>query len=128
MYATDPNTHNRIYNGVEVDDSGKIVAYHICSTYPNSTLRAEKKWTRVKAFGDKTGSPNVLMVYETERAEQYRGVPYLAPVIEALKQLTRYSEAEMMAAVINGFFTRFQSALTWATITRKEKWAIWPMK
>ena len=107
LHATDPNTHNRIYNGVEVDDSGKIVAYHICSTYPNSTLRAEKKWTRVKAFGDKTGSPNVLMIYETERAEQYRGVPYLAPVIEALKQLTRYSEAEMMAAVINGFFTVF---------------------
>ena len=55
----------------------------------------------------KTGIPNVLMIYETERAEQYRGVPYLAPVIEALKQLTRYSEAEMMAAVINGFFTVF---------------------
>lgn len=51
--------------------------------------------------------PNVLMIYETERAEQYRGVPYLAPVIESLKQLTRYSEAEMMAAVINGFFTVF---------------------
>lgn len=48
LHATDPNTHNRIYNGVEVDDSGKIVAYHICSTYPNSTLRVEKKWTRVK--------------------------------------------------------------------------------
>ena len=47
------------------------------------------------------------MIYETERAEQYRGVPYLAPVIESLKQLTRYSEAEMMAAVINGFFTVF---------------------
>lgn len=107
LYATDPNTHNRIFNGVEVDDSGKVVAYHICNTYPNSNLRAEKKWTRVKAFGEKTGSPNVLMIYETERAEQYRGVPYLAPVIESLKQLTRYSEAEMMAAVINGFFTVF---------------------
>lgn len=107
LYATDQNTHNRIFNGVEVDDSGKVVAYHICNTYPNSNLRAEKKWTRVKAFGEKTGSPNVLMIYETERAEQYRGVPYLAPVIESLKQLTRYSEAEMMAAVINGFFTVF---------------------
>jgi lambda family phage portal protein len=107
LYVRDQNTKNRIFNGVEVDDRGKVIAYHICSTYPNSNLRAEKKWTRVKAFGDKTGSPNVLMIYETERAEQYRGVPYLAPVIEALKQLTRYSEAEMMAAVINGFFTVF---------------------
>lgn len=107
LYAMDPDTHNRIYNGVEVTDGGRVVAYHICSTYPNSQLQITKKWTRVKAFGDLTGTPNVLMIYETERAEQYRGVPYLAPVIESLKQLTRYSEAEMMAAVINGFFTVF---------------------
>lgn len=107
LYATDPNTKNRIFNGVEVDSNNRVVAYHICSTYPNSNLYTRKEWKRVKAFGDKTGMPNVLMIYETERAEQYRGVPYLAPVIESLKQLTRYSEAEMMAAVINGFFTVF---------------------
>ena len=107
LYATDPDTKNRIFNGVEVDSNNRVVAYHICSTYPNSNLYAKKEWKRVKAFGDKTGTPNVLMIYETERAEQYRGVPYLAPVIESLKQLTRYSEAEMMAAVINGFFTVF---------------------
>ncbi len=107
LYATDSTTGNRIFNGVEVTDTGRVVAYHICSTYPNSQLRVAKKWERVKAFGDRTGAPNVLMIFEAERAEQYRGVPYLAPVIESLKQLTRYSEAEMMAAVINGFFTVF---------------------
>ncbi|MDD3662282.1 MAG: phage portal protein [Candidatus Pacebacteria bacterium] len=117
LYATDPDTKNRIFNGVEVDKNGRVVAYHICSTYPNSNLRAEKKWSRVKAFGEKTGTPNVLMIYETERAEQYRGVPYLAPVIEALKQLTRYSEAEMMAAVINGFFTAFVTSESGTTET-----------
>lgn len=107
LYARDTTTNNRIFNGVEVDSNNRIVAYHVCSTYPNSNLYTQKKWKRVKAFGDKTGIPNVLMIYETERAEQYRGVPYLAPVIESLKQLTRYSEAEVMAAVINGFFTVF---------------------
>lgn len=107
LYATNPDNGNRIFSGVEVDENGRVVAYHICSTYPNSNLKAEKKWKRVEAFGKKTGIQNVLMIYETERAEQYRGVPYLAPVIESLKQLTRYSEAEMMAAVINGFFTVF---------------------
>lgn len=107
LQQTDEGTHNRIYNGVEIDKDGAVVAYHICSTYPNSVLQAEKKWTRVKAFGEKMGFPNVLMVFESERAEQYRGVPYLAPVIESLKQLTRYSEAEIMAAVVNGFFTVF---------------------
>lgn len=107
LQQTDKTTHNRIYNGVEIDADGAVVAYHICGTYPDSLLQAQKKWVRVKAFGEKTGFPNVLMIFESERAEQYRGVPYLSPVIESLKQLTRYSEAEIMAAVINGFFTVF---------------------
>ena len=96
LYATNPDNGNRIFNGVEVDKGNRVVAYHICSTYPNSNLYAAKEWKRIKAFGDRTGEPGVLLIYETERPEQYRGVPYLSPVIESLKQLTRYSEAEMM--------------------------------
>ncbi|RDY30329.1 phage portal protein [Lachnotalea glycerini] len=98
---------NRIYNGVEIDDKGAVQAYYICNAYPNSMTEANKEWKRVRAFNQVTGLPNVLMVYESERPEQYRGVPFLAPVIESIKQLTRYSEAEIMAAVINGFFTVF---------------------
>jgi lambda family phage portal protein len=44
---------------------------------------------------------------DTERPEQYRGVPYLAHVIEPLLQNRRYSESELMAAVIESFFTVF---------------------
>lgn len=98
---------NRIYNGVEINSKGGVEAYYICNTYPASSLNIRKEWVRVEAYGEKTGSPNVLMIFESERPEQYRGIPYLAPVIESLKQLTRYSEAELMAAVINGYFTVF---------------------
>lgn len=107
LNAKNQKTKNRIYNGVEIDEKGKVVAYHICNTYPDSHMSIKKEWKAVKAFGEKTGVQNVLQIMESERAEQYRGIPYLAPVIESLKQLTRYSEAEMMAAVINGFFTVF---------------------
>lgn len=31
LYAVDPNTQNRIFNGVEVDQNNRVVAYHICS-------------------------------------------------------------------------------------------------
>ena len=98
---------NRIYNGVEVDDNGAVIAYHICNGYPNSILEVQKQWVRVEAFNKVTGLPNVLLIFESERPEQYRGVPYLSPVIESIKQLSRYSDAEIMAAVINGFFTVF---------------------
>lgn len=107
LFCKNKDNGNRIYNGVEIDGNGAVVAYHICSTYPNSYFGQEKKWTRVEAFGSRTGLENILLVFDSERAEQYRGVPYLAPVIESIKQLTRYTEAELMAAVIGACFTAF---------------------
>ena len=38
LYATNPDNGNRIFNGVEVDKNNRVIAYHICNTYPNSAL------------------------------------------------------------------------------------------
>lgn len=97
---------NRIFNGIEIDKDGAVIAYYICNSYSDD-YDLKKEWIRVKAYGENTGNPNVIHIFEAERCEQYRGVPYLAPVIESIKQLTRYTEAEIMAAVINGMFTVF---------------------
>jgi lambda family phage portal protein len=101
---------NQIISGVETDSQGATVAYWVCNVYPQSSgldSMKKKEWVRIEAYGKETGRPNILHLMEAERAEQRRGVPYLAPVIEALKQLTRYTEAELMAAVIAGFYTVF---------------------
>jgi lambda family phage portal protein len=99
----------KLHNGVETDANGKVVAYWFSNKHPNSLLptRETLKWARVEATNPITGLPNVLFVVDPERAEQYRGVPYLAPVIEQLKQMSRYTEAEIAAAIINSFFTAF---------------------
>lgn len=98
---------NKIYDGVEVDKSGKIVAYYVCSEYPNSQVYFNDiaKWTRIPVFGKKTGLPNILHIMDSERPDQYRGVPYLAQVIEPLLQMRRYTESELMAALIQSFFS-----------------------
>lgn len=99
---------NFIYSGVEVDSNGAVVAYWICNQYPNGFSKgAKREWKRIEAYGSRTGNPNILHLLEQERCEQYRGVPFLAPVIECLKQITRYTEAELMAAVVQSFFTVF---------------------
>jgi len=102
--------NNSIYNGIEVNKNGASTAVWICSKYPNSyyyNIQEELKWIRVPFFGEKTGRRNILQLMESERPEQRRGVPILASVIEPLKQLTRYTEAELMAAVISSMFTVF---------------------
>lgn len=98
---------NKIVGGVEVDQSGEVVAYHIADHHPLSYAYADINWQRVEAFGKTTGRRNVLHLMNRERIGQRRGVPFLAPVIESLKQLGRYTDAELVAAVVSGMFTVF---------------------
>ena len=94
-----------IVGGVETNDAGEVVAYHISTHHPLSWEYSETRWTRVEAYGAATGRRNVLHVMNRERIGQRRGVPFLAPVIEALKQLGQYTEAELTAAIVSGLFT-----------------------
>ena len=103
-----------IVQGVETDADGMVIAYWICNQHPLSSLSNQAgalEWTRVEAYGS-SGRPNVLHVMNRERAGQRRGVPILAPVLEALKQLGRYTEAEITAAVISAMFTVFIQSAT----------------
>lgn len=94
--------------GVEKNKDGEVIAYHISKFHPLSfTDRNPREWVRVAAYGEKTGRRNILHVMNRERIGQVRGVPFLSPVIETIKQLGRYTEAEVLAAVINGLFTVF---------------------
>lgn len=98
---------NPIYDGVEVDAEGKIVAYHVRSHHPWELGAIKTDWVRIPAYGELTGNPNILHIMSSERPEQYRGVSYLAPVIEQLLQIRRYTESELTAALIESFFTAF---------------------
>lgn len=64
------------------------------------------KWAAVPAWGA-SGARIALHLFDRERPDGTRGIPYLAAVMEPLKQLDRYSEAEVMAAVVSAMFTVF---------------------
>lgn len=102
-------TGNRIVSGVEIDDDGAIVAYWVSDKVPGDPvdISGTTHWQRVEAFGRKTGMPNALQICHDTRADQYRGVPYLAPVLETLKQLSRYTTAELASAIVKTFFSIF---------------------
>lgn len=111
------STTANILGGIEVGTYGETVAYWVAKHHPGAIPRMgqdlQQEWKRVLAFGTTTGRRNVLHIMaDVERPAQRRGVPMLAPVIEALKQLSRYSEAELMAAVVSGMFTVFVKSNT----------------
>lgn len=102
------NPDKVIINGVEVGKFGEVLAYYVLNKHPLEKQYKEKEeWKRISKFGKKSGRANILHVMETERIGQRRGVPILAPVVESLKQLSRYTEAELMSAVVSGMFSVF---------------------
>lgn len=97
--------------GIETNAMGEKTSCHILEGHPGNYNTETARW-RKEDFFSKSGRQNVLHVYYKERIGQRRGVPYLAPVIEQLKQLSRYTEAELTAAVVSAFFTVFVKSST----------------
>jgi lambda family phage portal protein len=106
-----PNTAT-LCAGVKKDPAtGAPTGYQVASKHPGSLRRYldrdKTTWTELDAFGKATGAPLVLHLFDKTRPGQTRGVPYLAPVMELIKQLGRYTDAEVMAAVVSGMVTAF---------------------
>jgi lambda family phage portal protein len=95
--------------GIERNQFGAAISYYIQEQHPGEVYSGGGKanWRQVRAYGDASGRRQVLHLYKMLRPGQVRGVPFLAPVIKELKQISRYTDAELMAAVISGFLTVF---------------------
>ncbi len=107
-----PLVDQPIVAGVQADADGMPIRYFVSDRHPGDPLAFSRiQWTAVEAFATAApvaGEPLSTLVFEaTEGVDQTRGVPFLAPIIETLKQLTEYTEAELAAAVLASFFTVF---------------------
>lgn len=95
--------------GVQRDSDGMPASYQIARKHPGALKWAKGayEWDEIPAFGARTGRRNVIHLFDKRRPGQTRGTPYLAPVIETLKQISDYTYAELQAAVISAAFTVF---------------------
>lgn len=96
---------NEIRMGIEIDEEGKRVAYHLWPEHPGEafiTRRNIAQRIRVPAS-------EIIHVFKPLRAGQMRGRPWLSSIIVALHDLDQYSDAERVrkktAAMFGGFIT-----------------------
>jgi lambda family phage portal protein len=116
LEAIDPDLIDETYNvplapgenevrlGIEVDNDGRCVAYHMFERSPYAPAAGvPRKRVRVPAS-------DIIHLYDPERVGQTRGVSWMVPVMVSLKMLSGYVEAELVAARIGasamGFFQK----------------------
>lgn len=94
----------RLRGGIEFDAYGAPIAYHFRKTHPGDTMLDSSvdgmTWERVPrrtAFG----RLRVIHFFDAKRSGQTRGKPMLSASLPTFKNLDRYQQAELQAAVVN---------------------------
>ena len=96
-----------LIEGVELDPVTQApVRYHFARHHPGDYFAGGNTWDARDAYGT-NGRRNVLHLFTPLRPGQVRGMPWLAPILEPLKQLDRWTENELNAAVTSSIFSVF---------------------
>lgn len=90
-----------IKNGVKVDENGRHVGFYV---YDSATW----DYKYVPAYGSESGRRLAWLVYGSEmRANEVRGEPFLAVVIQALREIDRIKDAVLRKSLINSILALF---------------------
>lgn len=95
-----PESGNYVVQGIEYDQSGRRVAYHLFDQHPGSFVSYTWKSRRVPA-------EDVIHLYRVDRPGQSRGIPWGAPVFMRLWDLGDFTDAELMRQKIAACFAMF---------------------
>lgn len=95
--------------GIETNTDGVPIAFHITDEHPAEFINipGAYNWRRHLVFGRATGRRKILHVFKPKREGQARGISMLSPAIEALKQVSRANDNELLALVLQGMLTFF---------------------
>jgi lambda family phage portal protein len=91
---------NRITQGVETDDLGRVVAYWLHPNHPGDPNGRVGASQRVSA-------DQIARVYRQDRAGQLRGVSWFAPVMMTLRDLDEYEDAQLVRQKVAACYAVF---------------------
>lgn len=94
-----PNGNNE-WDGIQYDLLNRIIAYRLYESHPEAYFGGYPTSRLVSAN-------NVIHLFQTDRIEQRRGVPWLAPVLTLIADAYDYADAQLLRQKIAAMFVAF---------------------
>ena len=82
--STTVRRDTRIVDGIELDDDGNPVCYHVMKSHPGETAFPMGEYMKVPAWA-------MTHWFRGDRPEQHRGVPEITTALPLFAQLRRYT-------------------------------------
>jgi lambda family phage portal protein len=97
--------------GVEINDHGAPIAYHVREAEQNDWFLAieSNTWERIERY-DEDGWLRVLHDFDRDRVGQHRGIGVFTPVLSHAKMLASYYGVELQAATVATIFGTYVSS------------------
>jgi lambda family phage portal protein len=99
-YPSSPDGLRQIKMGIELDTSGRRVAYHLYKSHPGEADNLNSDKIRIAA-------QDILHIYRVDRPGQLRGVPWISSVLLKLRELDQYEDAELVRKKTSALFAGF---------------------
>lgn len=88
-----------VVQGIAKDATGKPIGAWVADRSPVSLVVGNVSWRYIPFRGAQSGRLNLIHFKRKLRPGQTRGIPALAPIIALIKQIDRFANAEVDAAV-----------------------------
>jgi lambda family phage portal protein len=90
--------------GVQKNKEDEVQGYWVRTKHPGDDKQHEYEWIYYPRLNPKTGRPRLLHVFDPLFEGQTRGIPWLASVMNRLKDVDDFHEAELIAKQIEACF------------------------
>ena len=97
---------NEVVDGIEYGPTGRAVAYHLYDRHPGDLLGPMSG----RMTSRRVPASEILHIRRIDRPGQMRGVPWLAPVMMTLGEISDYQEAQILKQKIAALLAFFIEA------------------